>query len=274
MDRRKPNTATVDEALAEALTELVVGAALAVRAEAGAGARLKADGSPVTSADEASEALLLAGLSRLLPGVPVVSEEQAGIGPPPCCAGDFVLVDPLDGTREFVAGLPEYTVNLALIHAGTPVFGVVAAPALGQLWRGCVGARAERVALDGESSPTPIAVRPWPERDPVAVVSRSHLDRRTTALLAAVPGLRSEPCGSSLKFCRLAEGRADFYPRLAPTSEWDIAAGHAVLAAAGGAVTRADGGAIAYGQAQAGFCVPSFLALADPAALPRFSSRA
>lgn len=260
--------------LVEALTDLVREAARTILAQAGAKARWKHDGSPVTAADEASEALLLAGLSRLWPGMAVVSEEQACRGALAPAAASFVLIDPLDGTREFIAGLPEYTVNLAVVSGGTPIFGIVAAPALGAMWRGLVGAGAERLEQGRHGAPTAIKARRWPQRDPVAVVSRSHLDAQTAALLRSHPELRAEVCGSSLKFCRLAEGQADIYPRLAPTSEWDIAAGHAILASAGGTAMRPDGSPLAYGQTQAQLCVPAFLALGDPAQASHFAAAA
>ena len=245
-------------------------AARVVLSHAGAKARRKPDGSPVTAADEASEALMLGELPRLLPGLPVVSEEQGDAIPKRLESGTLVLADPLDGTREFVAGLPDHTVNLAVVVEGTPMLGIVAAPAFGLLWRGVVGIGAERLRLGKPRGTVPIGVRPWPAEDPVAVVSRSHLDDETAALLAAHPQIRRELCGSSLKFCRLAEGSADFYPRLAPTSEWDNAAGHAILVAAGGVVVRPDGDALRYGRAEAGFRVPAFLAVGDPVAARRF----
>ena len=262
--------AKLDRGLLEALTRVVAQAARVVLSHAGAKARRKSDGSPVTAADEASEALMLGELPRLLPGVPVVSEEQGDAIPKRLRCETLVLADPLDGTREFVAGLPDHTVNLAVVVEGTPMLGIVAAPAFGLLWRGIVGLGAERLRLGKSRAAVPIGVRQWPAQDPVAVVSRSHLDDETAALLAAHPQIRRELCGSSLKFCRLAEGSADFYPRLAPTSEWDNAAGHAILVAAGGLVVRPDGEALRYGRAEMGFRVPAFLAVGDPAAAPRF----
>jgi 3'(2'), 5'-bisphosphate nucleotidase len=260
-------------ALVDALTALTAAAAAAIWAlpSNALAAREKADCSPVTAADEAAEAVILEGLARLLPGVPVVSEESSAAWPDRDLGGSaFVLVDPLDGTRELLAGRGEYTVNVALVADGAPVVGIVAAPAQGRLWRGIVGAGAERFALPLRKAATgvPIGVRTWPA-EPVALTSRSHLDAQTAALLTRIPGLTQVACGSSLKFCRLAEGEADLYPRLAPTREWDIAAAHAVLVAAGGRVTAPDGAPLVYGRAAHGFLVPAFIACGDPAAAAR-----
>ena len=228
--------------------------------------RIKPDGSPVTPADEASQALIIAGLTALLPHVPVISEERAHAATTDL-SGSFVIVDPLDGTREYLAGRDEYTVNLALVRQGVPVAGIVAAPARGLLWRGIVGAHAERLEFFGGdlASPQKIRSRYWPAAGAVATVSRSHFDSATDAFLSRIGPLTREPCGSALKFCRLAEGSADVYPRLAPTSEWDVAAGHALLAAAGGVIVTPQGGTPAYGRARERFRVSSFLAWGDPA---------
>jgi 3'(2'), 5'-bisphosphate nucleotidase len=259
-----------DRALVEALTSLAAAAADAVQRIAGGsvGVRSKADRSPVTDADHASEAVILEGLARILPSVRVVSEESRAS--PVAIAPDavFVLVDPLDGTREFIAGRDEFTINIAVIAAGTPVIGVLAAPARGMLWRGIRGIGAERLPLANGAVGEPVGIRarPWPTERPRALVSRSHLDASSIALLDAIAGAVREPCGSALKFCRLAEGGADFYPRLAPTSEWDAAAGHALLAAAGGTVLTPAGVPVRYGNGADGFRLPAFMALADPAA--------
>jgi 3'(2'), 5'-bisphosphate nucleotidase len=271
LDRAAPR---LEAGLLEAVTELVARAAAAILAvgRADLATRTKADRSPVTAADEAAEAVVLAGLAQLLPGVPVISEEKAD-GLPSSAHSlrpAFLLVDPLDGTRELLAGRDEYTVNVALVVDGVPVLGAVAAPARALIWRGMPGRGAERlrIAPPGEivGAAMPIRARPWPARDPVAAVSRSHLDRETVALLARLPGIRQYACGSALKFCRLAEGAADLYPRLAPTSEWDVAAGHAVLAAAGGVVVTPAGAPLMHGRAEDAFRIPAFVALADPAA--------
>lgn len=143
-------------------------------------------------------------------------------------------MDPLDGTREFIAGRDEYTINIGVIAAGVPIAGIIAAPALHVAWRGIVGRRAERIALKKTPQPMPIRVRPRPESGPVVLLSRSHLDPHTQEFLKRFPQAGRIQTGSSIKFCRLAEGTADLYPRLAPTDDWDIAAGHAILEAAGG----------------------------------------
>lgn len=235
--------------------------------------RIKKDLSPVTAADEASEALILEGLARALPGVPVVAEESvAGGARPDALDGSFLLVDPLDGTREFLAGRDEFTVNIAIVTRGVPVAGVIAAPAQGLLWRGVVGGKAERLRIKLGAAPAEaydrryIRTRPAPERLTIAT-SRTHLDEMTEDYLARLPIGKRYLCGSSVKFCHIAEGVADIYPRLSPTHEWDIAAGCAILAAAGGQVTAPDGGALAFGSADGKFLVPGFIARGDPAAI-------
>ncbi|HEY4982015.1 MAG TPA: inositol monophosphatase family protein [Pseudolabrys sp.] len=231
--------------------------------------RLKPDQSPVTVADEASEAAILEGLSRLLPNVPVVSEEMAGSKKPPPLPLDrsFIVVDPLDGTREFLAGRDEFTVNLAIITAGVPIAGIIAAPNRGLIWRGIVGDKAERLRLlpDGADQPQAIRTRRWPTQGAVAVMSRSHLDPDTEAFLARLAPITRSASGSAIKFCHIAEGAADVYPRLATTCEWDVAAGHALVVAAGGIVTTPQGSALPYGRAAERFRVPAFIAWGDPA---------
>ncbi len=229
------------------------GAAIRAIAARGARARAKPDGSPVTDADEAANALIIERLRALTPETPVVAEESAGPGSRP--APRFWLVDPLDGTREFVAGRDEYTVNIALIEHGRPVLGAVLAPARGVRFAGAEGLGAWREDAAGRRA---IMARAPPASGPVAAASRSHRDARTDAWLAAAGAARVVRVGSSLKFCLLAEGAADVYPRFGRTMEWDTAAGHAVLAAAGGSVRRADGGALGYGKA--GFENPHFIA--------------
>ena len=230
--------------------------------------RTKADQSPVTAADEAAEAIILEGLARVLPGVPVVSEESVERAPTAGLDRDFVLVDPLDGTRELVAGRDEFTVNIALVMAGRPHLGIVAAPAMGLMWRGYPG-RAERLRLapvGPGNDPQPIRTRARPSAGLVATVSRSHLDEGTKAFLARMPVTQTINCGSAIKFCQIAEGQADVYPRFGTTCEWDIAAGQAVLTAAGGTVLALDGGNLPYGRAVERFLVPGFVAWGDPAA--------
>ena len=250
-------------ALLDGLTDLTVNAAETIRSLAAAATvSTKADGSPVTTADEAAEAAICAGLKRLAPDLPIVSEEQASRQRPPAVeGGSYFLVDPLDGTREFIAGRDEYTINIALMTGRMPGLGIICAPALGELWRGIVGRGADRVKAGASGKPTPIHVRPRPDR-PVIMVSRSHLDRASLAYVAALPGATTTPCGSSIKFCRVAEGTADLYPRLAPTHDWDIAAGHAILTAAGGTVAAPDGVPLRY--ATPDLLIPAFVAAGGP----------
>lgn len=263
--------APIDDALLAGLSTLVsqAGRAILEIARSALAVAEKADRSPVTAADRAAQDVILDGLARLLPGVPVVSEESEANAGRRFGDDAFLLVDPLDGTREFVAGIDEYTVNVALVSDGRPTAGLVFLPARGVLYRGRAGVGAERVALPAGAADGPavaIRTRRWPAAGPVAAVSRSHLDPRSEQFLAARGAERRITCGSAVKFGLLAEGAADVYPRLAPTREWDVAAGHAVLAAAGGAVMRPDGGPLAYGDGPGGFLVPGFVAWGDPLA--------
>jgi 3'(2'), 5'-bisphosphate nucleotidase len=253
-------------ALMDELTRIAAQAAetildLAVKA----GTRIKADGSPVTVADEAAEATICEGLRRLAPAVPMISEEQAEHARPKAIGrGSYFLVDPLDGTREFIAGRNEYTINIALMTDGAPMLGIICAPALREFWRGIVGRGAERIAGAEFDRPTPIRTRPRPKTEAVIVLSRSHLEARTRAYVDDFAQAKLVQCGSSMKFCRLAEGSADLYPRLAPTHDWDVAAGHAILTAAGGHVTAPDGKPLVYGSPE--LLIPGFIASGDPAA--------
>ena len=258
--------------LLEGLTAIVAIAAAATIAKPGTEVerRFKADQSPVTAADEAAEAVILEGLAKLLPGLPVVAEESVGRAPSDL-GRSFAIVDPLDGTKEFIAGRDEFTVNLAIATHGIPVVGLIAAPAQGVLWRGVPGYGAERLKMrwsDGTIlDRATIRTRPAPGTLTVAV-SRSHMDKESEAWLARFPSTERYPCGSSVKFCHIAEGKADLYPRLGPTAEWDIAAGCAVLAAAGGIVTDPQGGPLRFGSGGK-FLVPGFIAWGDPARAAR-----
>jgi 3'(2'), 5'-bisphosphate nucleotidase len=257
-------------ALMEPLTELVARAGAAILAVNRATMRIdgKVDGSPVTAADLAADRIIDDGLTRLAPGFPALSEERVRQAEPPC-EGSFFLIDPLDGTKEFVAGRTEFTVNLALVTNGTPLLGIVGAPALGLIWRGLVGRGAERLTTQaGTMRAEPIHTRPHPPRGSawMVAVSRSHGDARTEAFIESRPGAIRQTLGSSVKFCRVAEGTVDIYPRLAPTHEWDIAAGHAVLTAAGGKVTDPQGAALQFGKGRKDFIVPGFIAWGDPSA--------
>jgi 3'(2'), 5'-bisphosphate nucleotidase len=228
--------------------------------------RVKPDQSPVTAADEASEAVILHGLARMLPDIPIVSEESADAKKSPSLTGTFIVIDPLDGTREFLAGRDEFTVNLAIVTRGVPVAGIISAPKRGQLWRGVVGEKAERLRLlpDGADQAQTITTRRWPDADPVAAVSRSHMDAATDAFVKALGSITRAASGSAIKFCQIAEGNADVYPRLGTTCEWDVAAGHALVTAAGGVVTTPLGTALTYGRAAENFRVPAFIAWGDP----------
>ncbi len=272
---RHRDTAAAASGLLDELTTIVSHAAAAILAvRAGAlHARIKPDKSPVTAADDAAETVILKGVSRLLPGVPIISEEAWDQTIRYRLDGEFVLVDPLDGTRELLAGRDEFTVNLALISGGKPILGIVAAPALHVIWRGTGNTGAERLVLtpDAPASRAAIRCRAWPQTPPVAALSRSHLDAETAAFVARVPDLERITVGSAIKFCRVAEGVADLYPRLGPTREWDVAAGHAILEAAGGIVTRPGGGALTYGDAANAFRIASFIAWGDPAAAGRLA---
>ena len=219
---------------------------------------IKADGSPVTAADRDAEALVLGHLAQLTPDIPVVAEEQAALGNGVAVDGSrFWLVDPLDGTREFLNRNGEFTVNIALIDGGVPVLGAIHAPALGITYVGGDGIGAMKTT--GAEGPQAISAR-LPPADGLAVVSsRSHGNRGDIdAYLAGLSVISDQQIGSSLKFCLLAAGEADIYPRLGPTMEWDVAAGHAVLRAAGGRVDTIDGDPMTYGKP--GFRNPFFVA--------------
>jgi 3'(2'), 5'-bisphosphate nucleotidase len=268
------------------LTELVALAGAAILKVDRSRMRIegKPDGSPVTEADLAADRIIADGLARLAPDIPALSEERvtaASAG----CPRVFFLIDPLDGTKEFVAGRNEFTVNLALVVDGTPKLGIIGAPALGLIWRGLVGQGTEKHAerlvtgqVPGQwagpaepirTRPFPLPGKPW-----IAAVSRSHGDAATEAFIDARPGAIRERLGSAVKLAKVAEGAVDIYPRLAPTSEWDIAAGHAIVTAAGGKITDAAGGELRFGQgAHRGtpgggkdFIVPAFIAWGDPMA--------
>ena len=225
----------------------------------------KQDDSPVTTADLAAHALIVQGLSRLTPETPVLSEESAQL---PWETRrqwhDYWLVDPLDGTREFIKRNGEFSVNIALIRDGVAVFGVVQAPVDGTVWHGVRGEGAWR--REGEHDAV-IHVRHAPNAPLRVAASRSHRDARTEALLARMGEIELVAQGSSLKFCRIAEGTLDVYPRLGPTSEWDTAAGQCVLEAAGGALLAADSGEPFHYNQRPRLLNGDFVALGD-ASLP------
>jgi 3'(2'), 5'-bisphosphate nucleotidase len=258
-------------ALMEPLTDLVMEAGAAILAVNRHAMKIdgKTDGSPVTEADLAADRIIRDGLARLVPEVPTLSEECIPSGKPPY-NGSFFLIDPLDGTKEFVAGRSEFTVNLALVTNGTPLLGIIGAPALGLIWRGLVGRGAERLTTSDAAARVaePIHTRRIPARGApwIVAVSRSHGDSRTEAFIESRPGATRQALGSAVKFGRVAEGGADIYPRLAPTCEWDIAAGHAIVTAAGGKITGAKGSDLYFGRGREDFIVPEFIAWGDPAA--------
>ncbi len=210
--------------------------------------RRKDDDSPVTEADEAAEHIIVSALRALTPGVPVIAEEEAAAGRIESLTGDyFWLVDPLDGTKEFIAGNDEFTVNIALIHAAQPVLGVVYAPVLDAMYAGAGPGTAWLEAADAVRRS--ITARAVPGTGAVMISSRSHGDPDSLAELTDglhVAGHRI--AGSSLKFCLVAAGEADIYPRYGPTHEWDTAAGDAVLRAAGGSVRTLEGADLLYGK--------------------------
>ena len=223
----------------------------------------KTDESPVTAADTAAEAIILKALARLIPDVPVVAEEEVAAGRMPEVGERFLLVDPLDGTKEFIKKGTDFTVNIALVEAGAPTLGVVYAPARSRLFAGDVrtGAAWTAEVAPGEDGPgsarRPLRVRPLGD-SLTAVASKSHDTPETEAYLKACGVSDRVSIGSSLKFCLLAAGEADLYPRAGPTCEWDTGAGHAVLVAAGGRVFDLDGAPLAYGKAR--FFNPGFVA--------------
>jgi len=270
-DRRaSSSTANRDMAgrLLAPLTDLVARAGLAILAvdRKTMAVSGKSDGSPLTDADLASDRIIADGLAVIAPDIPVVSEERNVPGLSP--SDTFFLVDPLDGTKEFIAGRNEFTVNLALVANGTPILGLIGAPALGLIWRGVLGKGAERLSSANAGSTSAIHTRRFPAsgRPWVAAVSRSHGDASTEAFINVRGGAVRQALGSAVKFARVAEGLADIYPRLSPTREWDIAAGCALVTAAGGKVTAPNGADLRFGQADKNFIVPAFIAWGDPSA--------
>ncbi len=234
-------------------------------------AEYKLDGSPVTKADQLAEDIILASLKTLAPDIPVIAEEAASAGQIPEVGSSFFLVDPLDGTKEFVSKNGEFTVNIALIDHGVPIFGIVYAPAISLLYVTLSINHSVKLTLDVESrfpdqlehrfqvlktkSPEPAGLK--------VIASRSHMNEETRTYLDGLKVASLINAGSSLKFCRLAEGSADIYPRFAPTMEWDTAAGHAVLLAAGGAVLAPDNQPLRYGKKHTNYLNSNFTAFAQ-----------
>jgi 3'(2'), 5'-bisphosphate nucleotidase len=232
----------------------------------------KEDGSPVTSADHRAEAIICECLASLAPMPPVCAEESIAAGARAQVAERFLLVDPLDGTREFLAGNGEFTINVALIERGAPVAGAVYAPAIGRLWVGGETAftceALPGAELPGQGSRRRIRTRSAPS-SLVAFASRSHLDPKSDSFLKRLPIGETRFAGSSLKFCLIAEGLGDVYPRFAPTMEWDTAAGDAVLRAAGGGVLDPSGLPLSYGKVDSELRNGPFIAWGDVTAAKR-----
>ncbi len=262
------------DTLASALTETAQRAGQVIREvrDGRVEVRRKSDASPVTEADEAAEKIILADLTQIAPGVPVVAEEAVASGDIPATGDAFFLVDPLDGTKEFVSGTGEFTVNIALVRGGIPRFGLILAPALGELYVTLAEGRAIKVQvgtsdvkpLDALAQQVPLRTRAPTPGQLVALASRRHLNAATERFLETHGITETHSSGSSLKFCRIAEGLADVYPRLAPTCEWDTAAGDAILRAAGGVVLTEDGATLTYGKADEGYRNPGFIAWGRP----------
>lgn len=225
-------------------------------------AEAKADGSPVTLADREAEAIILDGLAGITPGIKVVGEEAvaAGIIPDLTTAEWFWLVDPIDGTREFIHGSPDFTVNIALIHRGVPVLGVVFVPVTGELYAGHGPDTAIRYLAD-TGAEKPIRVRDLPRAGLTVVSSRHQQDQKSfDRFIADFKIAKALRRGSSLKLCLIAAGKADLYPRFGRICEWDIAAGDAILRSAGGAIVDLDGAPLTYGHADRAFYSPEFIA--------------
>lgn len=230
----------------------------------------KKDMSPVTKADQAGEEIILAGIGAEWPDIDIIAEELSSQIEITCPDETFFLVDPLDGTKEFIKGLREFTVNIALIHQGIPIYGIIYAPALSKLYVSLDTERAALVKLEPNESLInlntlnfqDIQVRDWPTQNPVSVESRSHPDEKTLALLERMGIADRIVAGSSLKFCEVAQGSADLYARFGPTMEWDIAAGDAILRAAGGIVLDENANAMTYGKFNSQFRNGAFTACA------------
>lgn len=227
--------------------------------------RWKEDSTPVTEADLIAENIILAGLAKLSPQTPVISEESAAIGVLPPLRDRFFLVDPLDGTKEFLSRNGEFTVNIALIDKTFPIMGIVFAPALPRLFwaesgKGAFEAPVTSGGRLGRPAHRPLSASPLPSHGLRVVASRSHRDALTEEWLRSRDVASLVCAGSSLKFCLIASGEADVYPRFGRTMEWDTAAGHAILSAAGGKVLAGDGKPLTYGKSAGRFANPFFIA--------------
>ena len=279
--RRMVEGSDDDEAMAEffALLALEAGEAIMRVFDRDPHARSKSDASPVCDADLFGEEVILKGLARQASKLPIVAEELCSMGVIPAVdGGDFILVDALDGTKEFLARRDAFTVNIALIRGGAPVAGVVYAPARKTLFLGGRRARSSLAAPGERRLPAPqdwreLHARPMPKRDAVAVLSRSHRDAESRDFLAGLPVGSEVSTGSSLKFCMIAAGEADIYPRFGRTMEWDIAAGDAVLRRAGGLVADILGKPVTYGKASDEFANEPFFAWGDPHAAEAYARK-
>jgi len=234
--------------------------------DAGFDAKTKIDGSVVTLADQRAEAIIEAGLKTLAPDIPMIGEEACAEGRIPECGDTFFCVDPLDGTRGFAKGGDEFTVNIALVENGTPSLGVVYAPATGELYAGEPGRAVKTLCEPHSARPMAPLEEVGPPISPptqwrVIASDYSGRNERTQAFIVALSGAATH-ASSSVKFCRLAEGAADLYPRFGEVSEWDAAAGHAILRAVGGDIMRLDGGALRYGDRAGNFLIKGFVAYA------------
>lgn len=271
-DRAAPNEIAVF--LAEAA--VAAGPAVMEVYEQGGDVQAKGDGSPVTLADHRAEAIICEHLAAAVPSMPVVAEESTAAGASVATGERFLLVDPLDGTKEFIARNGEFTINVALIENGRPIAGAVYAPAIGRLWFGgdqaFVCQAAVGASLPDRQTWRPIRARRAPDAL-VVMASRSHGNSQTEAFLRRLPIAERQTRGSSLKFCVIAEGLADVYPRFGPTMEWDTAAGDAVLRAAGGVVLELSGAPLAYGKAESGLRNAAFVAWGDETMAGRFGDR-
>lgn len=261
-----------DRGLLEALLPVVLAAGRIEMNyfDAGVEVQTKADATPVTVADHEAEVVLVDGLNKVAPGVPVIAEESVAAGKVPETGGEFFLVDPLDGTRAFIANKPDFTINIGLVRDNQPIFGIIYAPALGMFF----ATLSPQDAVEADIAPdsqgerlSDYTFRPLLARDPdpnalVAFTSRSHAAHDTDAFLNRLPITETKKASSSLKFCLIARGEADLYARLGQTSEWDTAAGQAILTAAGGSVTTLDGAPLAYGKRSEGYINPHFVAWA------------
>src|ERR1043166_499406 len=248
---KSPDSSTILEAAVAAAIE--AGDMIITIRERGLSVVKKADLSPVTDADRAAEKIICERLEEAAPGVPMIGEEAVYEGRVPATGGDFFLVDPLDGTREFVAGGNDFTVNIGLVRDGAPVLGVIYLPASGRLFAGSVGEGAWRAdVVDAAiTERQQIHTRATTDGTVDVCASRSHRTPETEAFIAQYRVGKVVHRGSSLKFCAVAEGKADLYPRMGTTMQWDTAAGDAILRAAGGRVVTLDGRPLTYGATDA-----------------------